>query len=93
VEGDHFGEIGLLYRCKRTATVISRNYNTVATITRHALIVDLNHEFPQYMKLLKKNIYKYKESKKTFIRNAIDKVEYLKNFNDEQFHEFYFGLT
>lgn len=32
VEGDHFGEIGLIYRCRRTCSVISRNYNTVARI-------------------------------------------------------------
>ena len=29
-EGDHFGEIQLVYGCRRTATVISRNYNTLA---------------------------------------------------------------
>lgn len=28
--GDHFGEISMLYHCKRTASVISRNYNTLA---------------------------------------------------------------
>jgi CRP-like cAMP-binding protein len=32
VEGDHIGEIGLIYRCKRTASVISRNYNTLARL-------------------------------------------------------------
>ena len=30
VEGDHFGEIGVLYECRRTATIVSRNYNTMA---------------------------------------------------------------
>ena len=33
-EGDHFGEISLLYKCKRTATVISSNYNTFARILK-----------------------------------------------------------
>lgn len=32
-EGDHFGEISVLYHCKRTATVVSRNYNTMARIS------------------------------------------------------------
>ena len=31
-EGDHFGEIGMIYRCERTATVYSMNYNTFATL-------------------------------------------------------------
>jgi CRP-like cAMP-binding protein len=33
VEGDHFGEIGVVYGCRRTASVISRNYNTMASLT------------------------------------------------------------
>jgi len=33
VEGDHFGEISALYGCRRTATVYSRNYNTIAFLT------------------------------------------------------------
>ena len=32
VEGDHFGEIGTIYDCKRTATIVSRNYNTMAVL-------------------------------------------------------------
>jgi CRP-like cAMP-binding protein len=33
-EGDHFGEIGLIYGCRRTATVESSNYGTLAMLTR-----------------------------------------------------------
>mgnify|MGYP006109260399 CR=1 FL=1 len=33
VEGDHFGEIGVVYDCKRTSTIVSRNYNTMATLS------------------------------------------------------------
>ena len=28
-EGAHFGEVSLLFNCKRTCTIISRNYNTI----------------------------------------------------------------
>jgi CRP-like cAMP-binding protein len=33
VEGDHFGEVGVVYDCHRTATIVSRNYNTLATLS------------------------------------------------------------
>ena len=32
-EGDHFGEISLLYKCPVQATVISRNYNTLGVVS------------------------------------------------------------
>jgi hypothetical protein len=31
-EGDHFGEIAMIYKCRRTATFISKNYNTMAKL-------------------------------------------------------------
>ena len=34
ITGDHFGEIALIYKCRRSATVVSRNYNTMARLTR-----------------------------------------------------------
>jgi len=33
IAGDHFGEVGLIYRCKRTASIVSRNYNTMASLS------------------------------------------------------------
>ena len=30
IEGDHFGEVSLLYQCKRTASVNARGFNTMA---------------------------------------------------------------
>ena len=32
-EGDYFGEVGMIYGCGRTTSVISRNYNTMARIS------------------------------------------------------------
>ena len=34
VEGDHFGEISMVYDVPTSATVISRNYNTMATLNK-----------------------------------------------------------
>ena len=46
-EGDHFGEIALLYKCKRSATVISGNYNTLARLVAPAF-KELISEYPEY---------------------------------------------
>ena len=32
-KGEFFGEISMIYGCKRTATVISGKYSTLATLT------------------------------------------------------------
>lgn len=34
IESDHFGEIGLIYERRRTCSVVSLNYCTLATISR-----------------------------------------------------------
>ena len=56
-EGDHFGEIAALYKpCKRTATIVSRNYNTMAQLSRQSLNEILN-EYPDYEKYLRRHVY------------------------------------
>ena len=37
-DGDHFGEIGMLFECKRTATVKSENYGNLALLKRSHFI-------------------------------------------------------
>ena len=65
VEGDHFGEIGLVYDCIRTATVQSRNYNTMATLTKQSF-KDLMNEIPEILNHLKQHIYRYDDPLKTY---------------------------
>ena len=34
IDGDHFGEIGLIFDCKRSATIKSENYGTLAMLKK-----------------------------------------------------------
>jgi CRP-like cAMP-binding protein len=54
-EGDHFGEIGMIYLCRRTATVTAKNYNTFARIVR-GRYKEMISEFPEYEVCLKRYI-------------------------------------
>lgn len=59
-QSDYFGEISMVYGCKRTANVESSKYSTLAKLTyehyREILI-----EFPDLQKKLKEHIYKYND--------------------------------
>lgn len=46
-EGDHFGEISMIFKCRRSATVVSRNYNTMAMLTEESF-KSLVAEYPEY---------------------------------------------
>lgn len=76
VEGDHFGEISLLYGCKRSASVISRNYNTLAFMTQDRFR-ELIAEYPEYEAELKKHVrLTYNDPKIRFIKTMLMRVEY-----------------
>ena len=44
-DGDHFGEIGLIYGCNRTASVKSNNYGSLAKLTSDGY-KELTKNFP-----------------------------------------------
>lgn len=56
VEGMHFGEIGCYFKCKRTASVFSRNYNSMAMLS-YAQFRDILAEYPEFEEYLKRFIY------------------------------------
>ena len=92
-EGDHFGEIALIYKCKRSATVISSNYNTFARIQRHRFR-EVISEFPEYETCLKENLIKnYRDRKIEFILRMIKRVEYLQKHEDEVLFDLMFSLV
>lgn len=49
---DYFGEISLIYGCKRTATVTSKKYTTLAMLPRNKF-KDIQTEFPEMLEVLR----------------------------------------
>jgi CRP-like cAMP-binding protein len=58
VEGDLFGEIGLINNCARTSEVVSRNYNTLARLSKGRLRMMFNQD-PTFKKYMIKHSIKY----------------------------------
>ena len=90
--GDHFGEIAMIYKCKRSATVVSSNYNTFARVTKPRFR-EIISEFPEYEVALKNNAIKtYRDKKIQFVLRMIKRVEYLAKQDDEVLFDLMFSL-
>jgi CRP-like cAMP-binding protein len=92
-EGDHFGEIAMIYKCKRTASVICSNYNTMA-ILQYKNYRELVAEYPEYEDSLKDYIRtNYNDPKTTFLLNMVQRVEYLAGVSKEILFDIIFSLV
>jgi CRP-like cAMP-binding protein len=91
--GDHFGEVALLYKCKRTATVLSNNYCTLGKMTeRH--FKDLLNKFPEIIEeRFREIIYKYKDPITIFLLEAIDKIDYFRGVSEKVKRDIVYSLN
>jgi voltage-gated potassium channel len=78
--GDYFGEVGLIFKTKRTATVRTAVYSNLAAVSSSDFYA-LASQFPDIVEHLKGNISKYKDGWRCFQLNAINKVPYLRNLS------------
>lgn len=91
-EGDHFGEVALIYNSRRSATVISSDYNTFARL-ESGRFRQVIMEFPEWEVHLKANAIKsYRDKKIQFILRMLRRVEYLANFDDGVLFDLMFKL-
>ena len=74
-EGDHFGEIGLIYNCMRSATVTSNNYCTLAEL-RKSDYNDISEQFMNLTNKFKNQIHLYDDELKIFLEKEMNKVPY-----------------
>jgi CRP-like cAMP-binding protein len=78
--GDHFGELSLIYGCRRTATVTSRNYSTLGKISKD-LVFQIHSDNPGFLKHLKDGCMNYKDPNKKFMQTAMSKIEFFNGIN------------
>lgn len=90
-EGDHFGEISMIYKCRRSATVISQNYNTLAKLDEDQF-KHLISEYPEYLRFLKGHLQKYKDPMKKFLIHTIQKLDYFQGISSEALHDIMYSL-
>lgn len=90
-EGDHFGEISLVYRCPRSCSVYARNYNILAKLTRERY-KEIVGEYPAYHDYVKQTIQNYSDPQKLFIAESIRKVSYFSKVTDEVMQEVIYSL-
>ena len=83
-----FGEIAMLTRLKRTATVTSDDYTQCAYLTTED-INDINHWYPHIFAGCRSKILQeyYTDKKMQFRRKMIQNVHFLKDLKDEIINE------
>ncbi|CAI2370632.1 unnamed protein product [Moneuplotes crassus] len=76
-EGDFFGEVALIKKCKRTASVISKNYTTLASFHENDFD-SLIEEYPFIkQKMESKMIDEYNDPWKKFVKKVLRNIDYL----------------
>jgi len=93
LEGDHFGEISLFYKCKRTASVMSNNYCTLGKMSEFhfkELLTKFNYNIEDEFREI---IYKYNDAQTTFLLNAIDKINYFNGVSEKTKRDIVYSLN
>ena len=86
-EGDHFGEISLAHKCRRTATVISRSYNTLGKLS-YLHYREVAYEFPELAEIIRQYIQTYDDSQTIFRLESLKKIELLSSkLTQSEHHE------
>ena len=74
--GEFFGEVALVKECRRTATVKSKNYSTLAALN-HSNFLELRSKYPEIMHKFNKKIRSYKDKWKKFQIRSLMNIDFL----------------
>ena len=90
-DGDHFGEIGVIFGNKRTATVRSENYGTLARLNKSSY-QEMLKTFDSMTTLFKQNMFKYNDKILRFIELEMDKIAYFRLLTMKTKQELIFSM-
>lgn len=76
-EGSHFGDIAMFYRTKRTATVISGDFSTLAKLSVENYL-ELVKKMPEFQSMVEKCVQGYNDESKKHILTMLRNIEFLK---------------
>ena len=91
IDGDHFGEIGMIFEGKRTATVTSVNYGTLARLKRSDYM-ELTKSFETFTSEFKNQIYKYQDDQTMWLMVEMDKISYFRSLSLATKQEIIFNM-
>lgn len=82
----------MIYDTPRTATVLSKNYSTLAKMSVE-VYHDLTTEYPHMVSALKEHIYsKYHDPLTLFVKESLEKVPYFQDIGNEAIYDVMFTL-
>lgn len=93
-DGDHFGEIGLVYNTMRTARVMSKNYGSLARLDKNDWgEIERHFSNPKMETAFKEYTFKYKDELRTFIEMEANKIFYFRNLSMITKQELLYGMV
>ena len=82
-KGDMFGEVALLYGCRRTSTVMSMQYSSCAFL-RYEQFQTICQGHPIFKKYLKQQILSnYDDELRIFLVTCLQQIDYLKGLDED----------
>ena len=87
-EGAHFGEVGLIYNCNRTMTVMTQKYSTLAKLSGEKFnTFNFNYE-----DIFKPGIRGYKDKYKKNIETVLDRLPLFRGLNRDEINRIVFAF-
>ena len=90
--GDHFGEIGLIYGCKRTATVKSDNYGQLAKLNKKNLL-ELSKVYDGIQTMFKNEIMGYYDPNRMFLEATLSQIDYFNDLQEQSKQELIYNMN
>eukprot|EP00347_Sterkiella_histriomuscorum_P002268 403368814 len=89
--GDYFGEVALIYNCRRSTSVLSQNYSTLAKLSQ-VKFKEIIQKFPKLEILMKSHMKLYNDPQLVFIMQSLTKVPYFDFLSDDDRNSLVFNF-